>query len=80
MGLINIGEYSRNVSENTQKQFANIPWVKIRGLRNAAAHGYSVLNMEDIWLTITSSIPELETGLLDALQILQYLCDTNNQF
>lgn len=71
MALIIIGELSKDISKDTQMKYNHIPWVKIRGLRNAAAHGYSELRMEDIWYTATVSIPELSKNLQEVLTYLK---------
>ena len=59
MTLINIGELVKLLTDEFKKANSVIPWRKISGLRDVAAHGYFALRMEDIWETITSDIPAL---------------------
>ena len=42
---------------------AHIPWRAISGLRDITAHKYQTLRMEDVWLTATRDIPQLEAEL-----------------
>lgn len=45
-----------------------IEWQQIIGMRDRAAHGYLTLDMNIIWETVQSSIPDL----LDRLQTLRH--------
>ena len=38
--LYNIGEHAANLSEDFKKQYPDIPWVKIAGLRHRLVHHY----------------------------------------
>jgi uncharacterized protein with HEPN domain len=60
MALLNIGEMAAHLDSEFRSTYAAIPWKKIIGLRNLAAHGYFVLDMTDIWQTITNDVPVLE--------------------
>lgn len=42
-----------------------IPWKQMRGMRNRMAHGYFEIDLNIVWDTIQSSLPELERQLLD---------------
>lgn len=44
---------------------ADIPWIKMRGMRNQVAHGYSDINLELVWLTVQNSLPDLIAKLGD---------------
>lgn len=63
MTLINIGELVKNLSEGFRANHAHIPWRAISGLRDITAHKYQTLRMEDVWLTATQDIPQLEAEL-----------------
>ena len=72
MALINIGESVKGISEELKQVNQTIPWSEIIGLRNIAAHGYQILQMEDIWGTATEKVPELleqVNGILHAEEI-----------
>lgn len=68
LNLMTIGEAAgRIVSEC--KEFAaahpEIPWTQMRGMRNRMVHGYFDIDLNIVWDTVQSSLPELE-GLLQA--------------
>ena len=60
MSIMQIGELSVNLSEDfkdaTRK---HIPWSLIKGMRNHFAHGYAMMNKDDIWETAVKDIPNV---------------------
>lgn len=67
MTLINIGELVKNLSNEFRVQNVNIPWKKIAGMRDIAAHGYFTLKMTDIWQTVQSDVPVLKNQIADLI-------------
>jgi uncharacterized protein with HEPN domain len=37
----------------------NVPWRKMRGMRNRITHGYFEVDFEMVWETVTTALPEL---------------------
>jgi len=64
MTMINIGELSKKLSETILEEMACVPWEKIRGLRNLAAHQYGDVKMERVWGIIMHDLPELKATLI----------------
>jgi uncharacterized protein with HEPN domain len=67
LNLITIGEAaSRIVSDHSDFAAAHseIPWAQMRGMRNRMAHGYFDIDLNIVWDTLKSSLPELERQLL----------------
>ena len=58
-----IGEAARNVPEDVTNANPNIPWAKMRALRNVVAHAYFGVNLPIIWETIVRRLPELRAAL-----------------
>jgi uncharacterized protein with HEPN domain len=58
--LHNIGEASIYISEELKSQNKQIPWEKIRGMRNVLAHGYDVLDQDTLWDTAQIHVRELK--------------------
>jgi uncharacterized protein with HEPN domain len=56
--LINIGELVKLLSDDFRETNKSIPWRKIAGLRDVAAHGYFTLRMSDIWIYATTELPD----------------------
>jgi len=59
MSLLNIGELASKLPKEFTDDHTQIPWNSIIGMRNFAAHGYHIMNLEIVWDTAQTSIPEL---------------------
>ena len=57
--LMVIGEAANHVSKEFRERYPEIPWVQIIGQRNILAHDYGEILSERVWLTATTSVPEL---------------------
>lgn len=58
--LLQIGELVGTLTEEYRAATkTQMPWPQIKGLRNVIVHDYGSIDLEGIWRTITSSIPEL---------------------
>lgn len=62
MSLIVIGEAATKVMDG-YAEFANqhrqVPWRSMRGMRNRVAHGYFDINLDVVWDTVQTALPEL---------------------
>lgn len=63
MTVINIGELTKNISQETRTEFPFIPWKAISGMRDLAAHKYQTLRMEDVYQTAREDFPQLKEQL-----------------
>jgi len=70
MSILNIGELTKNLPQEFKASNNKIPWRKISGMRNIAAHGYHEMDDEVIWDVVTYSIPELRQFLEEQLSEL----------
>jgi len=68
MSIINIGELAKHLPDDFKTQYNDIPWRKIAGMRDIAAHGYHIMDDDIIWDVATRSIPELLAFLLTFLE------------
>lgn len=62
MNLLVIGEMaSRLAREHPEfwQKYPQAPWRKMTSMRNRIAHGYFDLNLDTIWDTVLTSLPEL---------------------
>ena len=59
MCILQIGELVGHLSDDFKGAYDNIPWQKIRGMRNIAAHHYGKFDTTIMFNTITERIPEL---------------------
>ena len=55
-----IGEAATNVPEDVQAKAPQIPWRKMKGMRNIAAHEYFGIDLSTVWQTATVDVPALK--------------------
>jgi uncharacterized protein with HEPN domain len=53
-----IGEASKNIPEEIQKKYPEIPWKKMYGLRNLISHEYFGIDYEMMWEIATVNLPQ----------------------
>ena len=58
-----IGEAAGHVSDGLRESQTDVPWRKIRGMRNILAHEYGQVNYEIVYKTVMNEIPELRVML-----------------
>jgi uncharacterized protein with HEPN domain len=66
--LVVIGEAASHVPDDVQGSAPQIPWRKMRAIRNIAAHEYFGLDVGAVWATATADVPPLKP-LLEALLV-----------
>lgn len=62
MNLLMIGEAASRLVEESPDfvtDHPEVPWQKIRGMRHRIAHNYFRIDLETIWSTATSAVPDL---------------------
>lgn len=52
-----IGEASKNIPEDIQKKYPEIPWRKMYGLRNLISHEYFGIDYEMLWEIAKVNLP-----------------------
>ena len=59
-----IGETIKAIDDKTQRSFfkdyPQVPWAKVIGLRNIISHEYANIDYEIIWVVITKHLPPLK--------------------
>lgn len=62
MSLIIIGEAATKVMDGYAEfvqAHSEVPWRNMRGMRNRIAHGYFDINLDVVWETVQTALPEL---------------------
>jgi uncharacterized protein with HEPN domain len=62
MNLIIIGEAATKLMDRYAeftKAHPEVPWKNMRGMRNRIAHGYFDINLDVVWETVRTALPEL---------------------
>ena len=58
--LMQIGELTKeSLSDEFKLKLTTIPWKQLYGMRNRIVHGYSGVNMQIVWDTISNDLPDL---------------------
>jgi len=69
MSLIILGEAATKVMDQ-HADFAaahpQVPWRSMRGMRNRIAHGYFAINLDVVWETVQTALPDLLQRLPEA--------------
>ncbi len=58
-----IGEAASRLPEEWKLRRPGVPWRKIVGLRNLLAHGYWVIDVEELWDVARNKVPEFVAEL-----------------
>ena len=62
MSLVIMGEAVTKVMDGYEEfvqTHAQVPWRSMRGMRNRIAHGYFDINLDVVWDTVQTALPEL---------------------
>ena len=57
--IFQIGELAKNLSMEFIQKYDQVPWNKIKGMRDRIAHGYGTIEMDRVWLTAIEDIKPL---------------------
>lgn len=68
MSILNIGELTKQLPLEFKLEHSEVPWRKIAGMRDIAAHGYHIMDDDIIWDVVTHSIPQLACFLEEQLK------------
>lgn len=58
-----IGELSKEITEESQEKYSDIPWKSMKGMRNRIVHDYENVDLSVLWATVKNSLPELKDRL-----------------
>ena len=71
MCVLQIGELTIHLTGDFKKDYSQIPWQKIKDMRNIAAHHYGRFDDQILWETITSDIEPLRDYCNECIVKLQ---------
>lgn len=57
--LLQIGELAKNMSPDFLRDYKDVPWKKVKGMRDCVAHGYGTIDLNVVWTTISKDIKPL---------------------
>jgi len=62
-----IGEASNRISEDLKNRFPDLPWKKMKAMRNIMIHMYDELELEIVWDTANNDISRLRNRLKEII-------------
>ncbi len=71
--LLVVGEESKKLDNDFKKEFQNIPWPTIAGMRNHLAHDYRGIDHNRVWEIVKSSLPKSKNILVDMIDKIAYV-------
>ncbi|HDQ04316.1 MAG TPA: DUF86 domain-containing protein [Deltaproteobacteria bacterium] len=54
-----IGESAKHIPKAIRKQYPDIPWEDMAGMRDKLIHDYFGVNLEVVWRTVKEDLPPL---------------------
>jgi len=67
MNFINIGKVCKEISEESKMKYPQIPFRKIIGLRNIAAHNYEGIEAFHLYQIVTEIVPPFKNQIAEIL-------------
>ena len=58
-----IGEAAAHLSEATRREIPELPFRRMRGMRNIVAHDYANVDVRIVWEVATIHVPEVRAAL-----------------
>ncbi|MDT7044104.1 DUF86 domain-containing protein [Candidatus Nitronereus thalassa] len=55
-----VGEATKNIPDDIRKNYPEIPWKDMAGMRDVLIHDYFGADVETVWLTVTEKIPQVK--------------------
>lgn len=62
LNLVIIGEAATKLLQNCGSfldKYSDVPWRNMQGMRNRITHGYFDINLDVVWETVRTALPEL---------------------
>lgn len=57
--VFQIGELAKSLTDDFVKEYNEVPWKDIKGMRDRIAHGYGTIDFAIIWTTAEEDIKQL---------------------
>lgn len=63
-----IGEATKQLSNEFKSIYPDNPWKEMAGMRDKLIHAYFGINLEILWKTITTRVPDLQLKIQNILK------------
>ena len=65
-----IGEATKNIPEDLRRQYPQIPWKEMAGMRDRLIHFYFGVDPQLVWTTVKERLPKLKPQIQNILKEL----------
>ena len=55
-----LGEAAAKIPSDQQREYPNLPWPKMVGMRNVLVHNYFNIDLDIVWQVVESELPALK--------------------
>ena len=62
-----IGEAAKRVPDEVRKQYPNIQWKAMAGMRDRIIHGYDNVDLQIVWDVVKRDIPDIKPTIVKIL-------------
>ncbi len=73
-----IGEATKYIPEKVRKEYPQVPWKEMAGMRDKLIHGYFGVNLEVIWKTSKDRLPAVKPLVEKALRKMDAKTKSDN--
>lgn len=62
-----LGEATKRISQDLRRQYPQLPWREMAGLRDVLIHNYFGVDNEIVWNVVEKELPTLKEQIIDML-------------
>lgn len=66
-----IGEASIKISNDFKERYTEVPWSKIKGMRNILVHDYASVRIDVVWNTVKLAMPSLKEQIKKIIELIK---------
>jgi uncharacterized protein with HEPN domain len=69
-----IGEATINITDDLKRNYPDVSWKEIKGMRNFVTHQYFGIELNEIWDMVINDIPVLKYQIQNIIEDMENTC------